>query len=90
MNVLVFPECTFCRSHSLVCLPKDRQKDAASFAYSKKLPAYNGAFLLTVDNFSFFSHNWRFFVYNFSFLAYSWSFFSLQWESACNKGLKGL
>ena len=34
------------------------------FAYSWKLPAYSGAFLLTIDNFSF--------------SAYSWSFFCLQ------------
>ena len=39
------------------------------FAYSWKLPAYSGAFLLTIDNFSFFAHN-------FSFLTYSWSFFA--------------
>ena len=44
-------------------------KDAAFFAYSWKLPAYSGAFLLTVDNFSFFA-------YSFSFLTYSWSFFA--------------
>ena len=39
------------------------------FAYSWKLPAYSGAFLLTVGNFSFFA-------YSFSFLTYSWSFFA--------------
>ena len=33
-----------------------------------------GAFLLTVDNFSFFSYSWSFFAYSFSFLTYSWSF----------------
>ena len=44
------------------------------FAYSWKLPAYNGAFSLTVDNFSFFTYSWSFFAYNFSFFAYSWSF----------------
>ena len=38
------------------------------FAYSWKLPAYNGAFLLTIDNFSFLTHNWSFSAYNFSFL----------------------
>ena len=41
------------------------------FAYSWKLPAYSGAFLLTIDNFSFFTHNWSFFAYSFSFLTYS-------------------
>ena len=29
---------------------------------SWKLPAYSGACLLTVDNFSFFAHNWSFFL----------------------------
>ena len=29
------------------------EKDAVFFSYSWKLPAYSGAFLLTVDNFSF-------------------------------------
>ena len=53
------------------------------FAHSQKLPAYSGAFLLTVENFSFFTYSW-------SFFAYSWSFFCLQWESASNRGLKGL
>ena len=43
------------------------------FAYSRKLPAYSGALLLTVDNFSL-NHNWSSFAYNFCFFAYSWSF----------------
>ena len=30
------------------------------FAYNWKLPAYSGAFLLTVDNFSFFTYSWAF------------------------------
>ena len=34
------------------------------FAYSWKLPAYSGAFLLTVDNSSFFTYNWSFFAYS--------------------------
>ena len=34
------------------------------FAYSWKLPAYSGAFLLTVDNFSFFTYSWSFFAYS--------------------------
>ena len=54
------------------------------------LPAYSGALLLTVDNFSFFTYNWSFFAYNCSFFAYSSSFFCLQWESASNERLKGL
>ena len=48
--------------------------DEAFFAYSWKLPAYNGALLLTVDNFSFFTYSWSFFAYSFSFFTYSWSF----------------
>ena len=46
------------------------------FAYSWKLPAYSGALLLTVDNFSFFAYKFGFFAYSFSFLTYSWSFFA--------------
>ena len=46
------------------------------FAYSWKLPACSGAFLLTVDNFSFFTYSWSFFAYSFSFFTYSWSFFA--------------
>ena len=34
------------------------------FAYSWKLPAYSGAFLLTVDNFSFFTYSWNFLAYS--------------------------
>ena len=44
------------------------------FAYCWKLPSYSGAFLLTVDNFSFFAYSWSFFAYSFSFFTYSWSF----------------
>ena len=46
------------------------------FAYNWKLPAYGGAFLLTVDTFSFFTYSWSFFAYSFSFLTYNWSFFA--------------
>ena len=53
--------------------------------YNWKFPAYSRAFLLTVDNFSFFTYSWS----SFSFFAYGWSFFCLQWESASNKRLKG-
>ena len=63
----------------------------AFFACSSKLPAYSGAFLLSVDNFSFLTSNWSFFAYNFSFFTYNWSFFAYsEWESASNKGLNGL
>ena len=34
------------------------------------------SFLLTVDNFSFFTYNWSFFAYSFSFFTYNWSFFA--------------
>ena len=57
------------------------------FAYGWKLPAYSGAFLLTIDNFDPFTYNWSFFGYNFSFSTYSWSFFAYNGESASNKGL---
>ena len=53
-----------------------RRKGGGFFAYSWKLPAYNGVFLLTVDNFSFFSYNWSFFAYNFCFFSYNWSVFA--------------
>ena len=46
------------------------------FAYSWKLPAYSGAFLLTVDNFSSFTYSWSFFAYSFSFPTYTWSSFA--------------
>ena len=46
------------------------------FAYSWKLPTYSGAFLLTVDNFSFFAYNFSFSTCSFSFFTYSWSFFA--------------
>ena len=46
------------------------------FAYNWKLPAYSGAFLLTIDNFSFIAGNFSFFAYSFSFFTYSWSFFA--------------
>ena len=46
------------------------------FAYNWKLPAYSGAFQLTIDNFSFVTYNWSFCAYNFSFFAYIWSFFA--------------
>ena len=35
------------------------------FAHSWKLPAYSGAFLLTVDTFSFLTHSWSLFAYSF-------------------------
>ena len=47
------------------------------FAYSWKLLAYSGAFVLAVDNFSFFlqlelpAYSLSFFTYNWSFFAYS-------------------
>ena len=35
------------------------EMDASFFAYSWKLPAYSGAFLLTIDNFCFVAYSWR-------------------------------
>ena len=49
-------------------------------AYSWKLPAYSGALVLTVDNFSFFAYSWSFFAYSFSFFTYNWSFFAYSWS----------
>ena len=64
--------------------------DAAFLAYNWKLPAYSGAFLLTVDNFRFFTYNWSFFASALASLL-TVGAFCLQWESASNKGLiKGL
>ena len=59
------------------------------FAYSWKLPAYIGAFLLTVDNLNFCAYNWSFFTYILRFLL-TVGALCLQWESASNKCLKGL
>ena len=42
--------------------------DGGFSAYSWKLPAYGGAFLLTVDNFSLFTYSRCFFAYSFSLL----------------------
>ena len=60
------------------------------FAYSWKLPAYSGAFLLTVDNFSFSAYSWSFFLLTVLASLLTVGAFCLQWESASNKGLKGL
>ena len=43
-------------------------------AYSWKLPTYSGAFLLTIDTFSFFAYSWSFSAYNCSFFTYNSSF----------------
>ena len=48
-DALGFPEAS--ALNLLMKLPKE--KGCSFFAYSWKLPAYSGAFLLTVDNFSF-------------------------------------
>ena len=47
------------------------KRGCSFFAYNWKLPAYSGAFLLTVDNLSFFTYSWSFLAYSWSFLAYS-------------------
>ena len=46
------------------------------FAYNWKLPAYTGAFLLAIDNFSLFTYSWSFLTYNFSLFTYNWSSFA--------------
>ena len=38
------------------------------------------SFLLTVDNFSFFTYNFSVFAYNFSVFAYNFSFFAYSWS----------
>ena len=43
---------------------KSRKSGCSFFAYSWKLPAYSGAFLLTIDSFSFLAYNWSLFAYN--------------------------
>ena len=58
------------------------------FAYSWKLPAYSGALLLTIDNFSFFTYSWSFSAYSFSFFAYSWSFFAYSGKVLLRRGLR--
>ena len=65
---------------------KTFRRGCSFFAYSWKLPAYSGALLLTVDNFSIFAYNWNFFTYiaNFTCL------FCLQCDFASNQCLKGL
>ena len=60
------------------------------FAYSWKLPAYNGAPLLTVDNFGFFTYSWSFFAYSFSFFTYNWSFFAYSGKVRLLRAFKGL
>ena len=55
---------------------RGESKGCNFFAYSWKLPAYSGAFLLTIDNSAFFTYNWSLFAYSFSFFTYSSSFFA--------------
>ena len=53
--------------------------DAAFLLTIWKLPAYSGAFVLTIDNFSFFTYNWSFFTNNNSVLLTNGAF-CLQWK----------
>ena len=69
------PKCPVCP----VCPPLSflgPRTGCGIFAYSWKLPAYSGAFVLTINKFSFFTYNWSFFAYSFSFFTYNWSFFA--------------
>ena len=61
----------------------------ANSSCGMRLPAYSGAFLLTVDNFGFFTYNWSFFAYNFSFLTYSYSFFAYSGKVRLIRALRG-
>ena len=47
------------------------------------------SFLLTVDNFSFFTYNWSFFCLRLYLSYLQLELLCLQWEGAANKGLKG-
>ena len=60
------------------------------FAYSWKLPADSGAFLLTIDYFSVFLLTVGAFLLTALAFILTVGAFRLQWESASNKGLKGL
>ena len=62
--------------------------DAAFFAYSWKLPAYSGALLLTVDNFSLFAYSWSLFAYNFISFTYSWSSFAYSGQVRLIRALR--
>ena len=69
---LNFPSATFSKVWASESENVTNYSDGCSFfAYSWKLPAYSGAFLLTVDNFSIFTYSWSFFAYSFSFFTYS-------------------
>ena len=57
------------------------------FAYNWKLPAYSGAFLLTVDNCGFSTYSWSFSAYSFSFFTYSWSFFAYSGKVRLERAL---
>ena len=59
------------------------------FAYNWTLPAYSGAFLLTVDNLAFLLTVGASLLTVLVFLL-TIGAFCLQWESASNDGLKGL
>ena len=65
------------------------QKDVAFSLTVWKLPAYSGAFLLTVEIFSCFTYSWSFSAYSCSLFCLQLELFYLQWESASTKGLKG-
>ena len=67
---------------------KTLEKGCGFFAYSWKLPAYSGAFLLTVDKFSFSTYSWSFFAYSFSFFAYSWAFFAYSRKVRLTRALR--
>ena len=73
-----FLHCISYRRTVLRDLPRTagEKEGCGLFAYSCKPPSYSGAFLLTVDSFSFFTYSSSFFAYSFSFFTYSWSFYA--------------
>ena len=80
--LLLLPPLLYVKEPSFlgVAMPaEDRcERGCSFFAYSWKLPAHSGAFLLTADNLSFFTYSWSFFAYSFSFFTYNWSFFAYR------------
>ena len=76
LTCLVYREKGVQDNLSFLWMDKRGLEGCGFFAYSWKLPAHSGAFLFTLDNFSFFTYSWSFFAYSFSFFTYSWSFFA--------------
>ena len=59
-----------------VTLKEDLKNWMRLFCLQLEASCLQWSFLLTVDNFSFFTYNWSFVTYSFSFFTYNWSFFA--------------